>query len=285
MDFLDNTKFGLTDSFKYFTSKEEGSLIAEELNTEDFTFAPMKDPADFNKILKESDGPEKKLMDIKKGTTTLAFVFNEGILIAVDCRASRGTTLGSDTVRKVIEINDYTLGTLAGGAADCQYWEMYLGMMMKIYELQHKERPSVSAASKVLNNIMYQYRRYGLSMGCMLAGYDKTGPALYYLDNDGTRLKGDIFSVGSGSTFAYGVLDSYYRKNLTLDEAVELGIRAIYHATHRDAASGGYVRIYHVHAKGWTKIHEAIDVNELHYKYANQKGLVGDGDETGSKPL
>jgi 20S proteasome subunit beta 5 len=33
------------------------------------------------------------------------------------------------------------------------------------------------------------------------------GPALFYVDSDGTRLKGDIFSVGSGSTFAYGVLD------------------------------------------------------------------------------
>lgn len=33
------------------------------------------------------------------------------------------------------------------------------------------------------------------------------GPALFYVDNEGTRLKGDLFSVGSGSTFAYGVLD------------------------------------------------------------------------------
>jgi hypothetical protein len=33
------------------------------------------------------------------------------------------------------------------------------------------------------------------------------GPALYYVDSDGSRFKGDVFSVGSGSTFAYGVLD------------------------------------------------------------------------------
>ena len=56
------------------------------------------------------------------------------------------------------------------------------------------------------------------------------------------RLKGDLFSVGSGSTYAYGVLDNNYRYDLTLDEAVELGIRSIYHATHRDTASGGVVR-------------------------------------------
>lgn len=54
-------------------------------------------------------------------------------------------------------------------------------------------------------------------MGCMLAGYDKAGPHLYYLDNDGTRCKGNLFSVGSGSLFAYGVLDTFYDYNMSLD--------------------------------------------------------------------
>jgi len=57
----------------------------------------------------------------------------------------------------------------------------------------------------------------------MLTGWDNEGPQLYYLDNDGTRIKGNIFSCGSGSTYAYGVLDTYYKHELSLDEAVELG--------------------------------------------------------------
>ena len=50
-----------------------------------------------------------------------------------------------------------------------------------------------------------------------------------------------MFSVGSGSTYAYGVLDSAYDYNMSAEEARELGKRAIYHATHRDAYSGGVV--------------------------------------------
>lgn len=50
-----------------------------------------------------------------------------------------------------------------------------------------------------------------------------------------------MFSVGSGSTYAYGVLDSGYKYDLTPEEAYDLGTRAIYHATHRDAYSGGVV--------------------------------------------
>jgi len=77
------------------------------------------------------------------------------------------------------------------------------------------------------------------------------GPALYYVDSDGTRLKGDLFSVGSGSTFAYGVLDQGYRWDLSDEEAQELGRRSIYAAGHRDAFSGNTVNLYHVKEHGW----------------------------------
>lgn len=68
------------------------------------------------------------------------------------------------------------------------------------------------------------------------------GPGLYYVDSDGNRMAGNVFSVGSGSLYAYGVLDSGYHWDMTDEEAQELGRRAIYHATHRDAYSGGIVR-------------------------------------------
>lgn len=45
----------------------------------------------------------------------------------------------------------------------------------------------------------------------MIAGWDLTGPGLYYVDSDGQRTKGKIFSVGSGSLYAYGVLDQGYK--------------------------------------------------------------------------
>jgi len=67
-------------------------------------------------------------MDVKKGTTTLGFCFAGGIILAVDARATMGVFVNSGTVRKIIEINDYLLGTMAGGAADCSFWERYLAM-------------------------------------------------------------------------------------------------------------------------------------------------------------
>merc|ERR1719169_291123 len=148
------------------------------------------------------------LMAFMKGTTTLAFIFQGGVLVAVDSRASMGSYIGSQTVKKVIEINDFLLGTMAGGAADCSFWERHLTRLCRLHELRQKERISVAAASKILANIFYSYRGQGLSCGTMVAGWDKTGPHLYMVDDQGDRWLGDVFSVGSGSTYAYGVLNN-----------------------------------------------------------------------------
>jgi 20S proteasome subunit beta 5 len=200
----------------------------------------------------------------------LAFKFKGGIIVSVDSRATQGAYIGSGTVHKVIRINPYLLGTMAGGAADCSFWERNLGRECRLYELRNGRRITVAGASKLLANVMASYRGYGLSMGTMITGWDTTGPQLYYVDNDGTRLKGKYFSVGSGSTYAYGVLDHYWRDDLTVEEAIDVGRRAIYHAAHRDAMSGGINNLYHVTPDGWKFIH-ALDVNDMHYEFEEEK--------------
>merc|ERR1712154_313658 len=92
------------------------------------------------------------------GTTTLGFKFKGGVIIAVDSRASMGSYIGSGTVKKVIEINRFLLGTMAGGAADCQFWERVLAERCRLYQLRNKKRISTRAASKLLANMVYGYK-------------------------------------------------------------------------------------------------------------------------------
>ncbi|XP_019720315.1 proteasome subunit beta type-5 [Hippocampus comes] len=215
------------------------------------------------------DGDVESKIQFLHGTTTLAFKFQHGVIVAVDSRATAGSYICSQTVKKVIEINPFLLGTMAGGAADCGFWERMLARQCRVYELRNKERISVAAASKLLANMVYQYKGMGLSMGTMVCGWDKRGPGLYYVDSDGSRVCGDLFSLGSGSVYAYGVMDSGFRQDLTVEEACDLGRRAIYQATYRDAYSGGQVNLYHVHSEGWTRVSQD-DVLELHQRYKDQ---------------
>jgi 20S proteasome subunit beta 5 len=41
---------------------------------------------------------------------------------------------------------------------------------------------------------------------------------------------------------------------MTEEEAVTLGIKAIRHATLRDAMSGGYIGVYLITKEGWQKV-------------------------------
>jgi len=258
------------------TGEDEGLDINQELissfpNTVDpmSILAPPFPPSELANVMKNQDGSDNKI-NFLHGTTTLAFKYNGGVIIAVDSRATGGMYIFSGNVKKIIPINQYLMGTMAGGAADCMYWERVLSKQCRLYELRNKQRISVAAASKLLSNICFQYKGYGLSMGTMIAGWDKKGPGLYYVDSDGTRTDGKVFSVGSGSIYAYGVLDDGYKPDLTDEQAYELGRRAIYHATFRDAASGGVIRVVHMKEDGYKIISEE-DCMSLHYKYAEEK--------------
>jgi len=110
--------FGFGDSLSIF-SKQDKKVVPFDIFQESMHLAPINEPKNFCRQVKETSKTNKKLMEFKKGTTTCGFKFNGGIIIAVDSRASMGQFIASETVRKVIEINNFLLGTMAGGAADC----------------------------------------------------------------------------------------------------------------------------------------------------------------------
>eukprot|EP00536_Pseudo-nitzschia_multiseries_P018609 jgi/Psemu1/316089/fgenesh1_kg.2761_\ len=185
-----------------------------------------------------------------------------------------GQFVGSKTTQKVLPVSSHILGTMAGGAADCQHWIRKLKSEALLHELtEDGRRMSVARASRILADYLYALRGYDLSVGTMIMGYDDheidsdgdsgaksngaSIPHIYYVDNTGLRIHGDMFAVGSGSTFALGILDSEEnRHNLSVDEAISLGIKAIRHATFRDAYSGGYINVYLITPKdGWKKVY------------------------------
>lgn len=290
LDFLNDEGLG-TPSYYRDLQKEVQGFETEKasdlrLDSSNFTFQipNVSNEKSFFKNL-SNDKDTKKISELKKGTTTLAFKYKHGIIVAVDSRASMGSFMSSGNVKKIIEINDYLLGTMAGGAADCSFWERRLAWWCKLYELRNGERISVTAAANFLCNMVSQYKGRGLSMGTMVTGSDLSGFHLFYVDNDGMCLEGNMFSCGSGSTFAYGVLDTKYRWDMNEEQACQLGYEAICNATYRDAGSGGKVRVYSVVPGGWKVLVSGDDVDQSHWKYSKNRGLAGDGDETGGDKL
>lgn len=245
---------------------------------------------------------------IAHGTTTLAFRFKGGIIVATDSRATAGNWIASQTVKKVIEINNCLLGTMAGGAAvsagilyaegeESADFRIGLPILAGIpghamsspraaTQAPHLRRRSLQDARQprllvqghgpvhgtFTHHTPSPFHKLNRMQGTMCAGVTpQEGPALYYIDSDGTRLAGNLFCVGSGQTFAYGVLDAQYKYDLSDEDALELGRRSILAATHRDAYSGGFINLYHVKEDGWVK-HGFSDTNPIFWKTKLEKG-------------
>ncbi|XP_027016080.2 proteasome subunit beta type-11b [Tachysurus fulvidraco] len=92
-----------------------------------------------------------------------------------------------------------------------------------------------------------------------------SGPGLVYVCSDGLLLKGELFSVGSGSPYAYSILDERIHWGISVDDAISVAREAVYRATHRDAYSGNNVDLYHITAKGWTR-RKREDLKEEYYR-------------------
>ncbi|KHJ77453.1 peptidase, T1 family [Oesophagostomum dentatum] len=116
-------------------------------------------------------GKDAKNMQFRKGTTTLAFIYEPatakdkgGIVVAVDSRASSGEYISSKSVMKILDIGDHMVATMAGGAADCQFWTRTVAKYCNLFELREKTQITVAAASKYFANVLYGYRGMGLSV-------------------------------------------------------------------------------------------------------------------------
>ncbi|KAJ2801331.1 Proteasome subunit beta type-5, partial [Coemansia guatemalensis] len=120
--------------------KTDEPQLCKELH---FELAPVNDPLSVGQQFIDVKSEKEAMVQVAHGTTTLAFKFREGVLVATDSRATMGNEISSQTVKKVIEINDRLLGTMAGGAADCSFWGRVLGMECRLYELRNKKKISV----------------------------------------------------------------------------------------------------------------------------------------------
>lgn len=65
---------------------------------------------------------------------------------------------------KILDVGERMVATMAGGAADCQFWCRFVTKYCGLFELREKTPITVAAASKYMSNILYNYKDYGLSV-------------------------------------------------------------------------------------------------------------------------
>jgi proteasome beta subunit len=187
---------------------------------------------------------------VKKGTTTIGIVCQDGVVMATETRATMGTLIAHKTTQKLFKI-DSNLGlTVAGVVGDAQTLARYITAEVELYKLKRGVGMSVRSAATLTANILAGSRFYPYYVGLIIGGVDSEGGHVYSLDMVGGSIPDDYVTIGSGSPYVYGVLEDHYQKTLTVKDGIDLAVRSLTAAMKRDSASGDGMLIATITSKG-----------------------------------
>jgi proteasome beta subunit len=204
---------------------------------------------------------------LKTGTTTVGLTCKDGVVLATEHRATMGTLIAHKVAQKLFKIDDNIGLTIAGLVGDAQTLTRYLKAEVSLYRLKRKDPITVKGASTLLANIMSGQRYYPYWVALVVGGVDDGGPHVYSLDAAGGSIKDEYVTTGSGSPFVYGVMEDHFKKDITVDDGVDLAIRGISAAIKRDAASGNGIEVATITKKGF----EVLDVKEVEKRITKMK--------------
>jgi len=177
--------------------------------------------------------------DLKKtGTTILGIVCKDGVVIATERRATMGTLIAHKATKKLYQIDNHLALATAGLVGDLQVLSRYLSAETKLYSLKRDAEMSVHSAATLLSNILNSRKFYPYYVQLILGGWDSTGGHVYSLDAAGGSIPDKYTAGGSGSPYAFGVLEDQFRDDMTVNDGIELALRAVTAAMNRDSASG-----------------------------------------------
>ena len=197
--------------------------------------------------------------ETKTGTTTIGMVCKEGLVLAADKRATAGYLISYKKFDKIISITDNIAVTVAGTVSDVQLLTKYLKAELKLKDIRTGRETNVREAANLLANFVYSnIRKFSLIPGIshfIVGGKDSAGFHMYDLSPDGSIVEvDDYISSGSGSVMAFGVLETLYKKGLSVEEGVKLAAKGINAAVQRDIASGNGVDIVTITKDGIKKV-------------------------------
>jgi len=197
--------------------------------------------------------PSKLMM---KGTTTIGVVCKNGVILSSDTRVTMGYFVAHKKGKKIYKIDNHLAMTIAGTVADAQWTVDVLKVNAQLYKLTNKRNMPVSAAARLIANLLFSSRYFPLITQVLIGGVDDTGSHVYSLDPFGSLTEEKCVATGSGSPIAYGVLEDQYRENATVEELLPVVVRAVHSAMKRDAASGDSFDVAVIDEKGFRELTE-----------------------------
>lgn len=217
----------------------------------------------FDNVLRNAALAEKGYQGptvLKTGTTICGVVFKDGVVLGADTRATAGSVIADSNCEKIhyVAPNIYCCG--AGVAADTVHITKMISSNLALQTLSSGGKlPRVVTAQCILSQRLHRHMGY-ITAALVLGGYDCLGPHLYTVYPHGSADRLPCVSMGSGSLAAIAVLESRFKADMELDEAMKLVRDAIAAGIMNDLGSGSNVDLCVITKDGATmhRTHEQV---------------------------
>nr|KJB75923.1 hypothetical protein B456_012G065800 [Gossypium raimondii] len=155
----------------------------------------------------------------KTGTTIVGLIFQDGVILGADTRATEGPIVCDKNCEKIhyMAPNIYCCG--AGTAADTEAVTDMVSSQLQLHRYHTGRESRVVTALTLLKRHLFNYQGY-VSAALVLGGVDVTGPHLHTIYPHGSTDTLPFATMGSGSLAAMAVFESNYREGLTVSSSV-----------------------------------------------------------------
>ncbi|KAL1986544.1 hypothetical protein VTN96DRAFT_6122 [Rasamsonia emersonii] len=176
------------------------------------------------------------------GTTIVGCIYDKGVVIAADTRATSGPIVADKNCEKLHYIAPQIWCAGAGTAADTEFTTALISSNIELHSLSTGRPPRVVTCMTMLKQHLFRYQGY-IGAYLVVAGVDPTGTHLFTVHAHGSTDKLPYVTMGSGSLAAMSVFESNWKPNLNREEAIALAAEAIKAGIFNDLGSGSNVDV------------------------------------------
>jgi len=167
---------------------------------------------------------------VRKGFTTLGIKCSEGIVLVAEKRKLL-PLIDFSSLEKIFKVDEHIGMTYAGFPFDARVLIDRARTEAQINRILYDEPIDVEVLTRKISDIMQLYTQHGgvrpFGVSLLIAGVDLNGPRLFMTEPSGAYAGYMARVIGAGSQPATEYLEKNYRHDLTLNEALILGINAL----------------------------------------------------------
>ncbi len=171
---------------------------------------------------------------VKRGTTTVGLKFKDGVVLIIDKRIT-SRLIEPSSIEKIFVIDDHIGCATSGLVADARSLIDRARLDAQINEITYDEKIQIKTLVKRICDFKQTYTQYGgvrpFGTALLIAGVDETGPRLFSTDPSGALMEYKASSEGSGRSGAMAYFEENYKENISSEEAVDMGIKALHKGT------------------------------------------------------